>query len=120
MVDVTIPASGAMGADGAYNEHVKIPVAAAASILQHWERAVRSVALDHGEQPIVIADYGVSQGKNSLAPIRIAIDSLRSRVGLDRPISVCHVDLAIDDFNTLFKVLEGDITATRSTCILAS
>jgi hypothetical protein len=108
MVDVTIPASGAMGADGAYNEHVKIPVAAAATILQHWERAVRSVALDHGEQAIVIADYGVSQGKNSLAPIRIAIDSLRSRVGLDRPISVCHVDLAIDDFNTLFKVLEGD------------
>jgi hypothetical protein len=108
MVDVTIPASGAMEADGAYNEHVKITVAGAASVLPHWERAVRSVALDHGEQPIVIADYGVSQGKNSLAPMRIAIDSLRSRVGLDRPISVCHVDLAINDFNTLFKVLESD------------
>lgn len=108
MVDDPIPASSAMEADGAYNKHVRIPVAGAASILPHWERAVRSVALDHGEQPIVIADYGVSQGKNSLAPMRIAIDSLRSRVGSDRPILVCHIDLAINDFNTLFKLLEGD------------
>ena len=108
MVDVTIPASGAMEADGAYNKNVKIPVAGAASILPHWERAVRSVPLDHGEQSIVIADYGVSQGKNSLAPMRIAVDYLRSRVGFDRPILVCHIDLAINDFNTLFKVLEGD------------
>jgi hypothetical protein len=108
MVDEPIPGSGAMEADGAYNVHVKIPLAGAASILPLWEKTVRNVALDRDEQPIVIADYGVSQGKNSLVPMRIAIDALRSRVGVDRPVLVYHVDLAINDFNTLFKLLEDD------------
>jgi len=45
-----------------------------------------------------LADYGSSQGKNSLAPMRTAIEILRSRVGTDRPILVCQIDLAISDF----------------------
>jgi hypothetical protein len=61
-----------------------------------------------GDQPIVIADYGSSQGKNSLAPMRIAIEALRSRLGSDRSILICHVDLAVNDFNTLFALLDSD------------
>ena len=93
-----VPASGAMEGGGAHNKHAKLQAGGSASALPCWERAVGRVALDHGDQPIVIADYGSSQGKNSLAPMRIAIEILRSRVGTDRPILVCHIDLAINDF----------------------
>jgi hypothetical protein len=93
-----VPASGAMESGGAYNKHAKLQAAASASALPCWERSIGRVALEHGDQPIVIADYGSSQGKNSLAPMRIAIEILRSRVGTDRPILVCHIDLAISDF----------------------
>jgi hypothetical protein len=33
---------------------------------------------------------------------------LRSRIGADRPIVVCHTDLPTNDFNTLFRVLDTD------------
>ena len=57
---------------------------------------------------MVIADYGSSQGKNSLAPIDLAIRTLRPRVGPTRPIMVFHVDQATNDFNSLFEVLAND------------
>jgi hypothetical protein len=37
--------------------------------------------------------------------MRIAIKILRSRVGLDRPILVCHIDLAIDDYKAFCVAL---------------
>ena len=108
MVDELTPASGAMEAKGAYNKHAKLQAGGSAFALPHWERAVQSVVLDEGDQPIVIADYGSSQGKNSLAPMRIAIEALRSRLGSDRSILICHTDLAVNDFNALFTLLEAD------------
>lgn len=57
---------------------------------------------------MIIADYGSSQGKNSLVPMRIAIEALRARIGSDRAIMVCHVDLPVDDFNTSFKTSDAD------------
>jgi hypothetical protein len=66
------------------------------------------MALDPGEGPVVIADYGSSQGKNSLAPMRVAISTLRTRLGPRRPIFVFHVDQPSNDFNSLFEVLDAD------------
>jgi SAM dependent carboxyl methyltransferase len=103
-----LPASGAMEGGGAYNKHAKLQAVGSASALPCWERAVGRVALDDGDEPIVIADYGSSQGKNSLAPMRVAAEILRSRVGPDRPILVCHIDLPINDFNALFALLADD------------
>jgi hypothetical protein len=71
-------------------------------------QAAREITLDPGDQPIVIADYGSSQGKNSLAPIRAAIGVLRTRLGPDRPIDVVHTDLPANDFSTLFELLDTD------------
>jgi hypothetical protein len=70
------------------------------------EMAARELVLDPGEGPVVIADYGSSQGRNSLAPIRAAIATLRQRLSLTRPICVVHVDVAENDFSTLFDVLD--------------
>lgn len=101
-------AHGVMEGDGAYNQHARIPADGANLALPLLEQAVRNITLDGDDQPVVIADYGSSQGKNSLAPMRSAIAALRARLGSDRPISVVHVDQAANDFNTLFDVLHRD------------
>jgi hypothetical protein len=102
-----------MEGGGAYNQHARHQTAAASAAGQFLERAVRNLTLDHGTAPIVIADYGSSQGKNSQAPMRSAIKSLRPRLGPTRPIFVYHVDQPSNDFNTLFQVLTGPESYTR-------
>ena len=108
LVNKIMAASGAMEHGGAYNKHAKLQASAFACALPSWQRAVGRIALNDGDGPIVIADYGSSQGKNSLAPMRVATETLRSRIGPNRPILVCHIDLAINDFNALFAVLRDD------------
>jgi SAM dependent carboxyl methyltransferase len=99
---------GVMEGNGAYNRGARIPSSGAVASLPFLETAIRDMKLDRGAEPIVIADYGCSQGKNSLAPMRVAIDRLREKVAADRPILVFHVDQPDNDFSTLFKVLDTD------------
>ncbi|MBV9304475.1 MAG: hypothetical protein JOY62_06325 [Acidobacteriaceae bacterium] len=99
---------GVMEGKGAYNRHAAIPARGAALATPFLEQAVRKVALDPVDQPVVIADYGSSQGKNSLAPMQIAIRNLRERTGPSRPIFVFHVDQPSNDFNSLCGVLSSD------------
>jgi hypothetical protein len=99
---------GVMEGGGSYNLHARIPAGGSILALPFLEQAVKNVTLDSGEQPVIIADYGSSQGKNSLAPMRAAIKALRARVGPDRPILVVHIDQPANDFNTLFDVLNND------------
>ena len=99
---------GIMEGNGAYNRHSALPAGGAALALPLLEKAVQSLELDGGEQPIVIADYGSSQGRNSLLPVRSAIRVLRRRIGTHRAVSVFHVDLPANDFSTLFAVLNTD------------
>jgi hypothetical protein len=103
-----IPYHPAMEAQGAYNRNASLPAGGGALALPLLEKAVRNVVLGSGDQPVVIADYGSSQGKNSLLPMQAAIKGLRRRLGPDRPISVVHVDQPSNDFNTLFAVLDAD------------
>ena len=99
---------GVTEGNGAYNRHSALQAGAATLASPLLEKAVQSMELDPEEQPIVIADYGSSQGKNSLIPVRSAIRSLRRRIGARRAISVFHVDLPANDFSTLFAVLNAD------------
>jgi hypothetical protein len=102
---------GIMEGGGSYNLHAKIPAGGGSLALPFLEQAVRNATLDGVERPVVIADYGSSQGKHSLAPMRAAIIALRARLGPDRPILdilVVHIDQAANDFNTLFDVLHSD------------
>jgi hypothetical protein len=108
MLAEPMPIYGTMEGGGSYNKHAKLPAAGGTLALPLWKKAVESVALDAGDQPVVIADYGSSQGKNSLLPMHIAIKMLRSRLGPQRPISVFHIDQPLNDFNTLFEVLGTD------------
>jgi hypothetical protein len=97
-----------MEGGGSYNLHAKIPAGGGSLALPYLEKAAQSCALSPGSNAIVIADYGSSQGKNSLSPMHAAIRCLRTRVGNERSIMVVHVDEHANDFNTLFDVLHSD------------
>jgi SAM dependent carboxyl methyltransferase len=98
---------GVTEAHGAYNKNATSQAAGGTLALPLLEKAARELALDPGDAPIVIADYGSSQGKNSLAPMRAAIAALRGRLLPRRPICIVHVDVAENDFSTLFDVLDA-------------
>jgi hypothetical protein len=104
------PSHGVMEGNGSYNRHATLPADGAATALPLLERAIQQLDLDHGDGPgpIVVADYGSSQGKDSMFPMHVAIKGLRKRVGPDRAISVFHIDQPTNDFNSLFKVLASD------------
>jgi hypothetical protein len=91
---------------GFYNANSAWQASGAATALSLFAEAASEVPLDDTEGPIVLADYGSSQGRNSLAPLRAAITELRSRVGPQRPIIVAHVDQPANDFATLFDVVD--------------
>jgi len=71
---------GVTEARGSYNKNAASQAAGGALSLPLLEKAARELTLDPGDAPIVIADYGSSQGKNSLAPMRSAIAALRQRL----------------------------------------
>ncbi|MBB3655437.1 hypothetical protein FHX15_000636 [Rhizobium sp. BK650] len=77
-----------------------------AALLSLWEAACRTV--DIGDGPVTIVDYGCSQGRNSMIPMRKAVDVLRSRVGATTPIEIIHTDLPSNDFSSLFEALISD------------
>lgn len=97
----------AMEGKGFYNKHSAIPAAGGALALPLLEEAAKMIQLGVGQQPIVLADYGSSEGLNSLAPMRAAIRVLRARVGQQQPIFVYHTDLPSNDFSSLFQVLHS-------------
>jgi SAM dependent carboxyl methyltransferase len=98
--------SAAMEGRGSYNRHSLIPSGGGALALPHLERAIAEVPLEPIDQPVVIADYGSSQGLNSLGPMRLAIESVRRQSSGERPILIYHIDQPSNDFNSLFELLD--------------
>ena len=70
-----------------------------------FEQAAASVPLPAAGLPLVIADYGAAQGRNSLGPMRAAIAAIRARAGGTLPISVVRTDIPGNDFSALFTLL---------------
>ena len=103
MLAATISTHGVMEGGGSYNLHARIPADGGSLALPYLEEATRCCALRAASEPIVVADDGSSQGKNSLAPMRAAVKCLRARVGAERPVLVVHVDQHANDFNALFE-----------------
>ena len=97
-----------MEGKGAYNSHAKLPAGGGALGLPHLQKAIEDIPLHPTAGPIVIADCGSSEGKNSLAPIKLAVEVLRKRAGPNRAVLVYHVDRPSNDFNFLFQVLDDD------------
>jgi hypothetical protein len=99
-------AQPAMEGDGFYNRHSAIQAAGITHLSSLWRIACNTVVL--ANPPLVIVDYGSSQGRNSMSPIRSAIEILRARGGSEVPIEVIHTDLPSNDFSALFDALKSD------------
>jgi hypothetical protein len=95
-----------MEGGGAYNRSSRVQDTGSAPAVPPFGQAAASVPLPAPPAPIVIADYGSSQGHNSFGPIAVAIHALRERTS--QSISVVHTDLPGNDFSTLFQALEAD------------
>jgi hypothetical protein len=97
-----------MEGHGAYNRSSRVQATGSSPAVPSLEIAAREVDLPVPPETIVIADYGSSEGHNSLNPLTVAIGALRERIGRSRAISVVHTDLPGNDFTALFKVLASD------------
>lgn len=102
--DAGTSGGAAMEGRGFYNAHSQPQQAAARLGTDLLERAAARLAPDRA--PIVIADYGSAEGRNSLAPMGAAIGTLRRRCRA--PVAVVHVDRPGNDFSSLFGLLRGD------------
>ena len=68
------------------------------------ERALAAVKIPGG--PPTIADFGSSQGHNSMRQIGLMLDRLTERMGRERDVRVVHTDLPHCDYTSLFVTLE--------------
>ena len=93
---------------GVYNANSALQASGAGLAVALWERAAAEARVPDGDSPVVIADYGASEGRNSVGPMRLAIQVLRSRLGPRRAISIAHTDLPANDFGSLFATIEDD------------
>lgn len=89
---------------GFYNQHSEVQARSALEADGVLERALASVAISPG--PLTIADFGSSQGRNSMRQMGLALDRLTARAGGDRDMMVVHTDLPHSDFTSLFVTLE--------------
>lgn len=92
---------------GFYNRNSSLQADAASSALRLFAAAAAAVPLA-GDGPVRIVDYASSQGRNSMAPMTLAIDEVRRRCGPQRSIEVVHTDLPDNDFSALFSLLDAD------------
>lgn len=113
MASDAIPTRTAMEGAGFYNKHSSVQAAGFARMLSLLEQAAAEVPI--GEEMLIVADYGSSQGRNSMTPIRVAIEAVRSRTDPAKPVFVFHTDLPSNDFGSLFDALENDPNSYRCT-----
>lgn len=106
MTDKAI-ANQAMEGAGYYNRNSGMQAAGIALALPLLEAAAQAVTADN-DGPLVVADFGSSQGRNSMLPMRLAIEALRRQFGHERAIEIVHTDLPSNDFASLFRMLDED------------
>ena len=93
---------------GGYNRRSAVQASTASPALPLLEQAAGMVALPADGLAVVVADYGSSEGRNSLAPMAAAVATLRARMTAGRAISVVHTDLPGNDFRVLFQLMASD------------
>ncbi len=104
------PAQPVMQGGGFYNSHSQMQQEAAGFGVPLLERAIREVPLPDQGGVFLVADYGSSEGKNSLEIMRRVVELVRCRAS-DRsgalPIAVVHVDQPANDFRSLFTLVDA-------------
>src|SRR5262249_50857464 len=94
-----------MAGDGYYNRHSPQHAEIGTMSEDALRRAVESLPTTL-TAPVVV-DYGSSQGRNSIGPMRLVLAALRARMPALAPVRVVHTDLASNDWSTLFRTVFG-------------
>ena len=102
----TASADAVMKGHGFYNEHSRPQQNADSLGLPLLERAVEELNVPQGAELAAVADFGAAQGRNSLEPMRLAVEKMRRRTTISTPIAVVHTDLPQNDFASLFALVE--------------
>jgi hypothetical protein len=100
------PRPAPMEGAGAYNRNSRVQAAGRLPAIELLRAAAERIPLPAA--PIVIADYGASEGHNSMLPIGAAIAALRARLPHGAAIAVVHTDLPNNDFSGLFRAIATD------------
>jgi len=105
-----MPVLPGMKPGGYYDQHSSLQRATVESLLPWVDQAVAGMTLPDEEQPFTIADYGCSEGSNSiLAMGQVAAALLRRRPA--QPVCGVHSDLPTNNFNRLFANLHDRSTS---------
>lgn len=107
------PALNPMEGNGYYNDHSQLQQSTISYALPLLRRAAVSAQAPNNQGMVIIADYGSSQGKNSIEPINAAVNLMRSRMIKNLPIAVIHNDQPANDFSSLFEVVESSPKSYR-------
>lgn len=91
---------------GFHSRHGQVQAAGIELALPCLARAAEAVLLNG--VPIILAEFGCSRGRNSMALTRRAITVLRDRTTAGTPLWVAHVDRPSNDFAALFQLLDED------------
>lgn len=90
---------------GFYNANSATQWNAIKAVLDFVEEAAATLPVD-GNGPVCLADFGCSEGRNSIAVMQRLLPTLLSRT--DRPVQTVHSDLSTNDFSKLFLNLRPD------------
>ncbi len=93
---------------GFYNRNSAPQMSAIEHVLPWLDEAVAGLPLEGGGAggTIGLADFGCSEGRNSIAVMRRVVEALRART--DRPVLTVHSDLPTNDFSRLFTDLRPE------------
>lgn len=95
-----MPVTTGMIGHGFYNRNSAPQMSAIDHVLSWLDDAVTDLSLGDGAGTIGLADFGCSEGRNSIAVMRQLISGLRKRT--QRHILTTHSDLPTNDFSELF------------------
>jgi hypothetical protein len=90
-----------MKGDGFYDRHSSYQRDTFDGVASWIDQAVAAMNLPEPALPIVVADYGCSEGRNSIHAVGRVVAALRRRRP-DQPICALHTDLPTNNFNQLF------------------
>ncbi|MCB1354393.1 MAG: hypothetical protein KDK03_16810 [Rhodobacteraceae bacterium] len=116
-----MPVTTGMVGQGFYNRNSAPQMAAIEHVLPWLDEAVAVLPLG-GAAPIGLADFGCSEGRNSIALMQRLVPALRRRT--PRDIMTVHSDLPTNDFSALFRDLRPEgrsvfAAADVSSCAVA-
>ena len=99
-----MPSLSGMKGSGYYNRHSSLQRATFEAVHDWVDEACAEARLPDEPAPITLADFGCSEGLNSILDLGDLVERLRSRRPT-QPICVVHSDLPTNDFNQLFANL---------------